>query len=367
MVQGCQSLAKVLVCLLCEVHPVEGTHQDAIELDGFRVQRRGHVFETLNSLLLCNLKLAIIKSNLTYVSYGGYIVIFASNPLIKELFHKALHFAALECVLDPALVPILSVLVGKHLVGEVPEPICFGLPDHLDPVICAIVRPKRRLALPKLLEVVIVLHLLLLGLLLSVLEPVLSLGGVREFKGGLLRHFVDLDAEVGGEGEEERVQVAGRPHQVIQGVPVVLARIGQKHGRPEVLGLGTRPENQVHVVHHCHLDLVVHVLGEETGLLQQFTLLHLVLLLSLLVQLVLTSDSVRLGVVKIGITGIVVSIIPLFLELLSFLFILLKPALVLDYHPGHLLIEYVLAGPREHLRNAQVSHMRHHRQRRHHP
>lgn len=202
---------------------------------------------------------------------------------------------------------------------------------------------------------------------MCVLEPVLSLGGVWEFQGGLLCDLVDLDAEVGGEGEEERVQVAGRAHQIVQGVAVVLTRIGQKHGRPEVLGLRTCPENQVHVVHHCHLDLVVHVLGEETGLLQQFTLLHLVLLLGLLVQLVLTPDSVGLGVVKISITGIVVSIIPLFLKLLSLLLVLLKPALVLEYHPGHLLIEYVLAGPREHLRDAQVAHMRHHRQRRHHP
>lgn len=135
MVQGCQSLAKVLVCLLCEVHPVKCTHQDAIELNGFRVQRRGHIFETLYCLLFCNLKLSIIKSNLTYVSYGGYIVIFASDPLIKELFHQALHLAALECVLDPALVPILAVLVGKHLVRKIPEPICLGLPDNLNPVI----------------------------------------------------------------------------------------------------------------------------------------------------------------------------------------------------------------------------------------
>lgn len=61
------------------------------------------------------------------------------------------------------------------------------------------------------------------------------------------------------------------------------------------------------------------------------------------------------------------SIIPLFLELLPFFLILLKPPLMFEYHPRDLLIDYVLAGPRHHLRDAHVADVRDHGQRRDHP
>lgn len=67
-----------------------------------------------------------------------------------------------------------------------------------------------------------------------------------------------------GESKVEGVEVACRAHQVVKGVAVVLAHIGKKDGRPEVLGFCTRTENKVHIVNNGHFDLIVHVLREET-------------------------------------------------------------------------------------------------------
>jgi hypothetical protein len=67
-----------------------------------------------------------------------------------------------------------------------------------------------------------------------------------------------------GESKIEGVEVASRAHQVVKGVAVVLAHIGEKDCRPEVLGFCTRTENKVHIINNGHLNLIVHVLREET-------------------------------------------------------------------------------------------------------
>lgn len=61
------------------------------------------------------------------------------------------------------------------------------------------------------------------------------------------------------------------------------------------------------------------------------------------------------------------SIPPLFLQLSPLLLILLVPSLMLQHHPGNLLINYVLARPCHHLGDADVAHMRDDTERRDHP
>ncbi len=69
MLKCSQSLREILICFLIELHIKEGSHQNAVELDGLSMHWV-HVLKSFKGLFLSNLKFLMVKRDLTNISDG---------------------------------------------------------------------------------------------------------------------------------------------------------------------------------------------------------------------------------------------------------------------------------------------------------
>jgi len=82
MVKGGKRLAEILICLLREVHAIERSHQNAVELDCLSVKRALYVLQALDRLLFSNFVLTVVQSYLTDVSDSRHVVSLAAFTLL---------------------------------------------------------------------------------------------------------------------------------------------------------------------------------------------------------------------------------------------------------------------------------------------